>query len=106
MATVAGAAAVAATTTAQAGLAAAATPTLTPFQHRRRAPMPQQSLTHEDRALTSHRNADYQWSTDVCGTNLSSFLDKVKEGIEEAAWTLQLTLHEDDLNWLEEHIVD
>jgi len=78
-------------------------PTLTPFQHRRRAPMPQQSLTRQERALTSHRNAAYQWSTDVRGTNLPSFLDKVKEGIEDAARMLHLTLHEDDLNWLEEH---
>ena len=28
-------------------------PTLIPFQHRRRAPMPQQSLTRQDRALST-----------------------------------------------------
>jgi len=76
------AAAAAAAAALQAGGAANPNPpTLTPFQHRRRAPMPQQSLTRQERALTSHRNAAYQWSTDVRGTNLPSFLDKVKEGI-------------------------
>jgi hypothetical protein len=71
---------------------------------RRRAADPTEAETGNGRMTTTWSDRNHLWSTDVRSHNLvADCLSKVHSGILQAAASLLLPLHAEDVAWLEDH---